>query len=307
MGTMDNQNNKSTRKRIAFAQNFIKDKALVAKLLNDSSITDKDVVYEIGPGQGIITEQLLRVSAKVVAYEIDNNLYSKLKDRYIGGGKLELNLGDFMDCSLPAGEYKVFSNIPFNISSAVIKKLTHAVNPPVDTYLIMQKEAAAKMIGRPLDSKYSQIATLLYPWFDISVMYSFKNNDFFPAPKVDTLLIRISKRARPLIGLFEKKLFDDFVVYTYSQFKPNVFDGLASIFGAKQLSIILNKIGIPDTAKPTEIEPAKWLDLFNSFMNGVDRFRQRKVDGSADKLAEQQAHLEKIHRTSLDKDWVKYK
>lgn len=300
---MDNQNNKSKRKRIAYSQNFIKDKALVAKLLNDSNITNKDIIYEIGSGQGIITEQLLQVGTKVVAYEIDDNLYIKLIDRYEGNSKLELHLGDFTGCLLPTFEYKVFSNIPFNISSAVIKKLTHAVNPPVDAYLIVQKEAAAKIMGRPLDSKYSQMATLLYPWFDISVIYSFKKGDFFPAPNVDILLIRISKRVRPLLGLFEKKLFDDFIVYTYSQFKPSVLSGLSSIFGAKQLSQILNKIGIPEPAKPTEIEPVKWLELFNSFMNGVDRFHQRKVDGSADKLAEQQANLEKIHRTSLDKDW----
>lgn len=299
---MMNNQKKSLRTRIAYSQNFIKDKALVALLINNSGITGQDVVYEIGPGQGIITEQLLRVSAKVVAYEIDSNLYNKLKDRYIGDGKLVLHLGDFMDCPLPTGPYKVFSNIPFNISSAVIKKLTNANSSPVDTHLIVQKEAAAKIMGRPLDSKNSQMATLLYPWFDISAVHSFRKNDFFPAPRVDTLLIRILRRARPLIGLFEKKLFDDFVVYTYSQFKPNVLEGLASIFGAKQLSLILHKIGIPDTARPTEIEPAKWVELFNAFMSGVDRFHQRKVDGSADKLAEQQANLEKIHRTSLDKD-----
>ena len=99
-------------------------------------------------------------------------------------------------------------------------------NPPADTYLILQKEAALKFLGKPHDSKSSQLATLLKPWFDMTLVHNFDKNDFFPKPMVDIVLMRIEKRSNPLISADYKQLFEDFIVYTYNQFQPNVIDGL---------------------------------------------------------------------------------
>ena len=126
------------RKRIAYSQNFLKSKALVSGLIEKSLITKNDVVYEIGAGQGIITEKLLKAAKKVIAFEIDENLFNKLLTRFKNETKLELKKGDFQKYPLPTNPYKVFSNIPFNITSAVINRLTQTNNPPQDSFLIIQ-------------------------------------------------------------------------------------------------------------------------------------------------------------------------
>lgn len=292
------------RKRIAYSQNFLKDKALIANLIEKSAITSDDVVYEIGAGQGIITEELLKKSRKVVAFEIDENLFRKLAQRFIGNKSLGLIQGNFLTYFLPSYPYKVFSNIPFNITSEVIKKLTQAPNPPDDAFLIVQNEAAKKFIGKPYDSKNSQMAILLRPWFELEIFYKFKQDDFFPKPQVETVLLRINKRKNPLIKEGAKSQYQDFVVYTFNQFKSNVIEGLSEVFGKQTMLNLARTVGFSTSSKPSQLDFAHWLNLFNYFSEKASK--RAVVEGSYTKILGQQKKLEKIHRTRVDRNWKQF-
>lgn len=291
------------RNRIAYSQNFLKDKGLIAKLLKQSSITKSDTVFDIGAGQGIITDELIKVSGKVIAFEIDNNLYYKLQQRLKTVNTVEVKQGNFLDYPLPSNPYKVFSNIPFNITSAVIKKLTETSNPPLDTYLILQKEAAGKFLGKPHDTKNSQIATLLKPWFEMSIVYKFDKNDFFPKPMVDIVLVRIEKRSNPLINEADKNLFEDFITYAYNQFQPNVVEGLSKVLSQETMVRLAKQIGFSPHSKPSELEAKDWLGIFDYFVNNADEKHKNIVRGSYKKLLMQQQNLQKVNRTRLDRNW----
>ena len=291
------------RKRIAYSQNFLKDKGLVAKLISQSTITKDDTVFDIGAGQGVITDELIKASGKVIAFEIDNNLFGKLEHRLESNKSVEVRLGNFLDYPLPNYPYKVFSNIPFNITSAVIKKLTEAENPPADTYLILQKEAALKFLGKPHDSKNSQLATLLKPWFDMTIVHNFDKNDFFPKPMVDIVLMRIEKRSSPLISVDNKRLFEDFIVYTYNQFQPNVIEGLSKVLGRETILRLAKQIGFNTNDKPSELEFKDWQSIFDYFVKNTDQNHKSIVKGTFDRLHKQQQNLRKINRTRLDKHW----
>ena len=291
------------RKRIAYSQNFLKDKGLVAKLISQSTITKDDTVFDIGAGQGVITDELIKASKKVIAFEIYSNLFGKLEHRLEGKKAVEVRLGNFLDYPLPNYPYKVFSNIPFNITSAVIKKLTEAQNPPADTYLILQKEAALKFLGKPYDSKSSQLATLLKPWFDMTIVHNFDKNDFFPRPMVDIVLMRIEKRSNPLISADYKRLYEDFIVYTYNQFQPNVVEGLSKVLGRETMLRLVKQIGFNANSKPSGLEFKDWQSLFDYFIKNTDQDHKSIVKGAFDRLQQQQQNLQKINRTRLDKNW----
>ncbi len=187
-----------------------------------------------------------------------------------------MRLGSFLTYSLPSYPYKVFSNIPFNITSDVVKKLALSENPPEDTYLIIQKEAAGKFMGMTVDNKNSLVAILLKPWFDFEVFYQFKQNDFFPKPGVNAIMLRMKKKGKPLININQKSLFEDFVAYSFNQVKPKI--------------------------KPGKIDFNEWLKLFDIFVKEPEESRQ-KIVGFYSKLKKQQEQLEKIHRTRVDKNW----
>lgn len=291
------------RKRIAYSQNFLRDKGLITQLIDKSSLNKEDTVLEIGAGQGIITNELLKQCRSVIAFEIDRNLFNKLSQRFQDDKTLELRFGDFLFHNLPNQPYKVFSNIPFNITSAVIKKLTQASCPPEDAYLIIQKEAAKKFVGKPYDNKNSQTAILTKPWFDMEFSYEFQRSDFFPKPNVDTVLLRIEKKSDQLIDRDNKRQYEDFVSYAFNQFKPNIGESLSEIFGKQKINNLAQKLNIRATSKPIELDFRDWLSLFKMFRDEIDYNHQRIVNDSYSKLVEQQSHLQKIHRTRTDRRW----
>jgi 23S rRNA (adenine-N6)-dimethyltransferase len=291
------------RNRIKYSQNFLKDKQLIESLLNKSSIQKTDVVYEIGAGQGIITTELIKRSEKVVAFEIDNNLFNKLTDRFKNERSLELHLGNFLDYPLPNQSYKVFSNIPFNITSAIIKKLTQSTNPPEDTYLIVQREASSKFIGKPEEKVNSLLSILIKSNFNITIFYRFNRNDFFPKPNVDIVMLRIQKLDKSAIPTQDVPLFFDFSTYVFSQFKPNILEGLSKIIERQKVIELARKNSFSTSLKPSELDFNHWLILFDIFVKASSLTQKRVVQGSYKRLQLQQNNLQKINRTRNDKNW----
>jgi 23S rRNA (adenine-N6)-dimethyltransferase len=293
------------RNTIKYSQNFLQNQALVKKLVDMSDIGKDDVVYEIGAGLGIITEELLKKAGKVVAFELDQNLFAKLQQKFSGEKSLELNPEDFMSSILPKSSFKVFSNIPFNITAAIIKKLTFENYPPLECFLIVQSEAAKKFAGKPMDNKNSQMAVLLYPWFSFDVIYKFNRSDFSPKPNVDIVLLRISKRFNPLISKEFRDSYNDFVVYLFNQFNPNISESLNGIFGVEQTAKIIKQIGFDKKSKPSDLNAENWIDLFEAFLD-IAKDKQELVKNSFRKQLKQQESVQKINRTRVDKNWRKF-
>lgn len=293
------------RTRIAYSQNFLRDSRLIASLIERSNISKNDLVFEIGAGSGIITTELLKHAQKVVAFELDLNLIKKLTHIFAGNLRLDLKCGNFLEFSLPNIPYKVFSNIPFNITSAIIKKLTFSGSSPLDSYLIVQKEAALKFSGKPFCDKNSLISALLYPWFEFRVVHEFKRGDFFPRPNVDSVLLEIKKRDDSLVNNNDKDDYRDFVVFAFSQFSPNILEDLEKVLGRQEILTLSRKLNFSAKQKPSEINFENWLDLFNLFLTKPQN-KKIIVSGSYNSWIRQQENIEKIHRTRVDKNWRRF-
>lgn len=129
---------------IEHSQNYLHSKQLVATLLSKSNICNDDIVIEIGPGKGIITNELAKKSKKVIAIEFDAKLAKTLSERYKESKKVQIIEMDFLKYKISVKEpYKVCANIPFNITADIMKKVFEDDNPPEDIYFIMQYEACS--------------------------------------------------------------------------------------------------------------------------------------------------------------------
>lgn len=287
------------RKRIRYSQNFLKNRDLVRQLVEKSSIRRGDLVYEIGAGEGIITQALSVVCKKVIAYEIDENLSNKLKQRF-AKDLVDIRSQDFLKSSLPGYEYKVFSNIPFNLTAEIIKKLTFSANPPADMYLIVQKEAAKKFLGEVLKVNNSLVSVLIQVGFEVSLFYEFSRNDFIPRPMVDIVMIRLLKRDNPLVDKEKLDSYYDFITYAFSQFAPNISTGLRKILKPQEISNVSKQNRFSVSAKPSEVPLEGWVGLFNEFMRHGNT---PLVSGAYKRLLVEQSKLEKVNRTRLDKNW----
>jgi 23S rRNA (adenine-N6)-dimethyltransferase len=286
----------SFRQSINLSQNFLKEPCLVASLLDKCHIDHNDIVYEIGPGKGIITEQLAPRCAQVVAIEKDPHLSALLLQKFAHTPNVTIHEGDFLYYPLPRKPYKVVANIPFNITRALVTRLTTAEHPPEEAYLTMQKEAAQMFLGKPRESL---CAILLKPWFEVEIVHRFRRKDFVPEPRVDVVMLRLRKRGPPLVHQAHRQRFRDFVVYGYTTWQPTPGRVLNGIFTGQQLKQIRKALGINLYATPTSITLEQWLNLYNYFKNSGNQQAMRALSGSEKRLLQQQKSIQKTHRTRI--------
>ncbi len=287
------------RRSIHYSQNFIKSRYLVDELLDKCDIGLNDIIYEIGPGKGIITERLAQRCRQVIAIEKDPLLVSTLRAKFALTANIRLHEGNFLEYQLPGGRYKVIANIPFNITSAIVTRLTTAPVPPDDTYLIMQKEAAEKFLGEPRESLYG---ILLKPCFALELLHAFRRSDFFPAPRVDVVMLRLRKRGPPLVACNEIPLFRDFVIYSFTTPQPSLRSTFKGLFSPNQFKLLSNNLDSDFDVTPTSLDFAQWLCVFDCFKRIASLQARHAVLGSEMRLRQQQAKLEKIHRTRVSRE-----
>jgi 16S rRNA A1518/A1519 N6-dimethyltransferase RsmA/KsgA/DIM1 with predicted DNA glycosylase/AP lyase activity len=281
---------------IFYSQNYLKDECLVAALLEKSSLGCDDLVYEIGPGKGVLTGQLAHICKRVIAIEKDPRLAAWLKQKFAWQPGVTIREGDFLVDRLPACPYKVFANIPFNITSAIVTRLTTAAHLPEDAYLIMQKEAGHMYLGKPDEILRS---VLFKPWFAVEILHRFRRRDFVPEPRVDVVMLRLHKRGPPLVRHKNRQLFRDFVVYGFTSWAPTLRVAFKGIFSRQQLKHVQTGLEINLNATPTSLQFEQWLNLFNFFIEVGSKASLRTISGSEKRLIRQQKRLHKIHRTRL--------
>lgn len=250
-------------RRKVLSQNFIYNRTLIKKLVRGSSIGFNDIVLEIGPGKGFITSELLQVAKRVIAVEIDPKLVLHL-DKFLGtNSKLDLYLADFLNFPLPKTQYKVFANIPFSIEGKIVRKLLEDRNPPEDCYLVVRRDLAERLSGM-MDN--NQFSIKNKPWLDFSIYHRFNRNDFIPRPSVDCVTWRITKKGVPLLPLEEKQSYQQFVERAFGEGLP-VEKNLRRFLSREQLQDLSRKIGFSLKAKPSQLLPEQWLELYKEYNN----------------------------------------
>jgi 23S rRNA (adenine-N6)-dimethyltransferase len=198
-----------------FSQNFLRSPRFVAELLGHTSIKASDTVYDIGAGSGVVTSVLAKKCHSVVAVEIDPRMAARLRENMQAQSNATVYQADFLTMPLPQTPYKVFANIPFSLSAAIVRKLTESPFPPDDAYLILQKQFAYKLVPSP--SHYtSQLAIALGPQFAVRIRKHLQRSDFVPRPNVDTVLLEIKRRPIPLIEPNELPMFRQFVANCFT-------------------------------------------------------------------------------------------
>jgi len=237
-------------------------------LVRMSKIGLSDTVYEIGPGNGIITAALASVAGQVIAIEHDPELVRRLRERFRPVENVEIVEMDFLNYSFrprnrqAISEYKIFANIPYNRTAQIIRKILHERSNLCEAYLIMQKEAAKKFSGSPRETLFS---ILVKPFFDLQILLQLKRTYFWPVPNVDSVLLSIKRRASPLIEAQDVALYREFVQYGFERWKPNLKLAFKNVFTYQQWKRLARDLGFSLNATPTDLSAEQWLGLYQGF------------------------------------------
>lgn len=241
---------------LSISQNYLTSIITVKRIIRQTSITGSDHVIEIGAGKGHITRQLSKVCGLVEAYEIDDKLYQYLQSHLGGIDNIVLKHQDFLKAVLPVNEpYKVFSNIPFSITSKIIYKLTGAKKLPQEVWLVVEKGAAKRFMGKPCETLAS---LLIKPYFDVEICYYFSRKDFHPMPSVDIVLLHMTQKEVFDISRSERTVFEKFIKNSFKY-------GIKRQLTKKQISTALKRAGLPDIETSGEILYVQWLCLFRCY------------------------------------------
>jgi 23S rRNA (adenine-N6)-dimethyltransferase len=275
-------------------QNFLRQPSVVDLLLDRSGIGPDDDVYDIGAGAGILTDRLAERCRRVFAVEKDPRLCAVLHARFAGRANVEVRCADALDLALPRRPYKVFASLPFDATAAILSRLLSAPVPPDDAFLVVQKEAAERFSGAPVETL---VALLLKPWFAPTIEHHFRRADFAPAPGVDVVLLRLRKRGPPLLVDADGQLYRDFVSACFTAWQPTVGAALGRVLGRRPAAGVVAIAGVDAGARPTATSFPAWLRLFRAFLTAGGPAARQAVAGAEARLRRQQAGLRKRHRT----------
>jgi 23S rRNA (adenine-N6)-dimethyltransferase len=249
------------------------------------------VVYEIGAGTGVLTVLLARRVKRVIAIEKDEDLCRHLRRRFAGRPNVTVRQSDFLQYRMPRAPYSVFANPPFDLTAAIVTKLTSAAVPPDEAFLALQAEAAERFLGRPHRTLAS---LLLLPWFEATIFHRFRREDFVPAPGVDVVMLRLRKRGPPLVARQQRDLYRDFVVACLTAWRPSIGAALERQLGARVARKLLFDVRADREQTPSQVPSSTWLRLFQRFSHLPPAIHLR-VTGADDRLIHQQQRLHKRH------------
>lgn len=201
---------------LRFSQNFLRSRQLVAALLQKTDVQAGDCVLEIGPGKGIITGLLAeRVgnNGRVTAVELDPTFIASLQQQFAHLPQLEIVAGNILayDLAQLQSPYKLFSNIPFNITSEILEKLFTGAHQPVAAYLILQTNTLISQTRYGAGETFKSL--LIQPWYRLRLLHRFVPADFLPQPAVETALFAFERLPQPLVPLAKAEAYKDFLAF----------------------------------------------------------------------------------------------
>jgi 16S rRNA (adenine1518-N6/adenine1519-N6)-dimethyltransferase len=236
-------------------QNFLHDRNLAAWLAGQAllGVATGGRVVEIGPGLGALTAFLLERGARLVALEKDRGLAAFLRERFaveIDDGRLELREGDALDF-LPALGFApaaVCGNLPYYISTPLLMECVKMPGPAAPLFFVMQKEVGQRLAAAPGGKVYGALSVLVQTAYRVELARTLPGSVFYPAPEVDSVAIRLTPLARPLVAAEDRAGFVSTVQRGFSQRR-------------KKLS---NLLSTTDGRRAEELSPVEWIEMWRS-------------------------------------------
>jgi 16S rRNA (adenine1518-N6/adenine1519-N6)-dimethyltransferase len=251
-------------------QNFLLNSQSIAKMIDSANIGFNEIVVEVGPGLGSLTYPLAQKAQKIIAIEKDSNLsnllLADLKTKNIKNVVvLNQDILDFNPASLKFNRYKVVANLPYYITNPVIMLFLEAQNPPLEMILMVQKEVGQRICAVPPNS--NKLATFCQFYSQVKIIASVSRNNFWPAPKVDSVIIEITP-----IDQYKKQvptaIFSQVVKAGFSQPRKQLLNNFSSELNQPKENIskwlVDNKISPSQRAQNLTLE--NWIVLAQSFV-----------------------------------------
>ena len=248
-----------TKKRLG--QNFLINPEVIFDIIEFSGITKEDTVLEIGPGVGFVTEQLVKRAKKVIAVELDEEAVKELKK--LNCDNLEIIHQDILKTDISAlsdEKVKVVANIPYYITSPIIAHLLGEIDDLhnknrekiTDIILMVQEEVARRIVAteKSPSKQYGLLTILSQFWAECSILRTVGRRSFYPAPKVNSALVSMDVRKKPLLELSDYSHFRRTIKAAFSQRRKTLKNCLVGAgFDKEKVSAVISALGFDENIR----------------------------------------------------------
>jgi 16S rRNA (adenine1518-N6/adenine1519-N6)-dimethyltransferase len=270
------------RKR--FAQHWLRSDKILNQIVQAAQLTPDDRVLEIGPGTGILTRQLLPLARSVVSVEIDRDLCRNLVKKLGHIENFVLLEGDFLNLDLPKmvspfsdifnEQNKVVANIPYNITGPILEKLLGTISAPnLQPYesivLLIQKEVADRLCAQPDSKVFGALSVRVQYLADCELICPVPAKAFYPPPKVESAVVRLSPRSIDTPAK-DPKFLDRIVRQGFSSKRKMLRNNLKDIIDGDRLSEILEKLEIDPQIRAENLSVANWILLSDRLLDSLN-------------------------------------
>lgn len=265
----------SLKAKKGFGQNFLIDANITLKIAQSANIDKETGVIEIGPGIGAMTEVLTQKAGKVLCYEIDsdmvNVLVNEIKNQncmIIRKDFLEADLNEDLKYFEGFQRVIVVSNLPYYITTPIIFKLIEDDTMISEIYIMIQKEVALRLTGKPSSKEYGSLSVIIEYLTNAKFEFEIGRNCFHPAPNVDSALISLKKIKNDYNVKNEPK-FREFIKNIFVMKRKTLVNNILSRYGLKKDEIEdkLTKLGYSKTIRSEQLSLAEIVNLYNALLS----------------------------------------
>lgn len=253
------------RPKKSLGQNWLVDEATLARIVAAAELTQQDTVLEIGPGLGSLTRHLAEEAGRVVAVELDGALIPPLGRVMAGYAHVSIVHGDILSLDPSAlvdtGSYKVVANLPYYITSSVVRRLLEAAVRPSLIVLTVQREVAQRMTAAP--GQMSLLAVSVQFYGRPSIVAQIKAGAFYPVPKVDSAVVRLDPYSHPAVEVADRKQFFAVVKAGFSQKRKQLHNALAAGLARPQheIAAALERAGLDGRRRAQTLSLQEWASV----------------------------------------------
>jgi 16S rRNA (adenine1518-N6/adenine1519-N6)-dimethyltransferase len=256
----------------SLGQNFLADPNTARRIVTLAAVGEGDLVVEIGPGLGSLTLALLDVGADVLAVELDATLATVLRSVIAGAaegsGRAEVHVADALTVDWPVlltgrGPWACVSNLPYNVAVPVVVRVLETA-PAVDRLLVMvQREVGERLAAAPGDDAYGAVSVKIAYHAEAAVVGVVPPTVFVPRPKVDSVLVRMRRRAAPPVTVPSEAELFTLVRAGFAQRRKMLRRSLAPVLGARAEAVLAGA-GVEPTARAEVLGLEQWAAVARS-------------------------------------------
>lgn len=257
----------------ALGQNFLINPSVCPRMAQACLADKSSGVIEIGPGIGVLTQELATVAGKVVAIELDKRLLPVLDETLSDFGNVKVINDDILKTDLNtliknefAGmEVSVCANLPYYITSPVIMKLLESRLPIKSLTVMVQREAAQRICAEPGSRNVGAVSIAVRYYAEPEILFKVSSGSFMPAPKVDSAVIRLNIRDNPCVEAHDEEVFFKVVRAAFSQRRKTLVNALSSGFNIKKelLFALFEEIGLSAAVRAEQLSMQQFADIAN--------------------------------------------